>query len=380
MLNTRAIETNTFRKGAPPLGRTIKRSIICAHPLEWDAEQYLDGEALKGGVIANYGLTSDESRAHFKQMARAVDIWNRSEGTGLYGKRIEGLKGGAALTENNFWFAHPVYFLNHLDSAGLSDASFNPYANRAIARQWSTGGRTLRARSVVVKDNPGFAPVFWQHSPPFEGDTFRANGQPYAVPTGLFNQEYHSVNRRPHIYHHVGVDFRGRGADLNDENRQDNDNRQVVLENGIPRNATPIKSFIHGKVINFGLVPSPSNLGRILIIANTRGEGIYLLAHLSGIAPGIIRPSYIEPGETVAYVGGSGIRNGRNVEDATTSHLHVEYFNIPYDPNDDSEDVDNKYVHKMGTHGTENILELRSLLTGGGERRRNPFDHSEFQE
>ncbi|MCL2853722.1 MAG: hypothetical protein FWE20_11975 [Defluviitaleaceae bacterium] len=158
---------------------------------------------------ANNACTVCKCAPPFVQTARAVDIWNRRDGTGLYGKRIQGLKGGNTLTENNFWFAHPVYFLNHLDRAGLLDESFNPYANRVIARQESIGERPLRGRSVVVKDNPGFAPEFWQHSPAYEGATFKANGQAYAVPTGIFNQEYHRVTRPPYIHPHVGVDFRG---------------------------------------------------------------------------------------------------------------------------------------------------------------------------
>ena len=348
--------------------KSIKRSIICAHPLEWDAEQYLDGEELKGGVIPSYGLTSKEKQKHFKEVARAVDIWNRRDGTGLYGKRIQGLKGGNALTENNFWFAHPVYFLNHLDRAGLLDESFNPYANRVIARQSSIGSRKLRGRSVVVKDNPGFAPEFWQNSPAHEGATFKANGQAYAVPTGIFNQEYHS-NRRG-IYRHEGVDFRGRGRTWKEKKEKKDENIDFIGEK--------ILSFIHGKVINCGWVDR--GLGMILVVANEHGKGIYLLAHLSGFAQGITRHSSIEPGETVAYVGTSG--DGRNEVAWDGSHLHLEYYDIEYKASKDKEATTSEYVKVIEPNTSNERLELQDALTirgitNGRRNRRNPFDHEE---
>jgi hypothetical protein len=117
-------------------------------------------------------------------------------------------------------------------------------------------------------------------------------------------------------------------------------------------------------------------LGRILVIANRQGRGIYLLAHLSGFAPGITRHSHIEPGETVAFVGRSGANRREAVWNA---HLHVEYYAVQYVASLDTDD-DNPYVQLNETSGW---LELRPALTGQGRNannilnRRNPFNHDE---
>ena len=263
-----------------------------------------------------------------------VGVAEATAGAQRRGGWSQGLKEGNALTENNFWFAHPVYFLNHLDRAGLSDASFNPYANKVIARQVSDKERTLRGRSVVVKDNPGFAPEWVDRGFPYEGDVFKANGQAYAVPTGIFNQEYHSVTRG--IYRHEGIDFRGRGRTWKEKKEKKDENIDFIGEK--------ILSFIHGKVINCGWVDR--GLGRILVVANEHGKGIYLLAHLSGFAQGITRRSRIEPGDVVAYVG----RSGENRNEARWDpHLHLEYFDIEcIEEHDNGEEDKNQYVRASG--------------------------------
>jgi len=118
-----------------------------------------------------------------------------------------------------------------------------------------------------------------------------------------------------------------------------------------------------------------------MIIANERGRGIYLLAHLhAGTEAHIRRGMRIEPGDVVAFVGRSGSNtSGTNRrEDWHDPHLHLEYYDIQYDPNDDNGiHDDNNYVRVTGTHGTENVLALQQLLTREGGYRRNPFVHSE---
>jgi hypothetical protein len=68
-----------------------KRRLVCKHPMEWDKSLY------KG--------INDE---HFKSVIGAIDIWES-----ISGKQIAGF------SRNAFWFAHPVYFINHLNNAGL---------------------------------------------------------------------------------------------------------------------------------------------------------------------------------------------------------------------------------------------------------------------
>jgi hypothetical protein len=104
-------ETPEFRK--------FKRTIVCKHPLEFDRSLYTDGEVLKKLVQSEFGWpkNSDKGR-YFKDEVKAVDIWGD-----IAGKQI----GGVRFRTNSFWFAHPVYFLNHLYKAGLLDGFYERY-------------------------------------------------------------------------------------------------------------------------------------------------------------------------------------------------------------------------------------------------------------
>jgi hypothetical protein len=91
--------------------KRLKRTLVCRHPLEWDRDLYLDGDAIKPAIRKQFGVAGDqEHTTHFINQVTAIDIWS-----GLKDKRIEGLD----LSQNNFWFAHPAYFINHLEQAGL---------------------------------------------------------------------------------------------------------------------------------------------------------------------------------------------------------------------------------------------------------------------
>jgi hypothetical protein len=94
-----------------PETRKLKRTMVCCHPLEWDKGMYLEDGNIKREIINAFGIWNREDRKnHFKNQVNAIDIWD-----GLKGKQIEGLD----TSKNNFWYAHPVYFINHLDRAGL---------------------------------------------------------------------------------------------------------------------------------------------------------------------------------------------------------------------------------------------------------------------
>jgi hypothetical protein len=92
--------------------KLIKRSIICGHPLELDKEQYIENGSIKRNIQKSYGLNmaTKENTEYFKNMVKAIDVW---------GELKVSLKEILGADKNNFWFAHPVYFINHLDKAGL---------------------------------------------------------------------------------------------------------------------------------------------------------------------------------------------------------------------------------------------------------------------
>jgi hypothetical protein len=143
-------ENNIGPRAESKTEREGKRRVVCKYPLEFDAEQYLDGDSVKNitRVRLGTGRPGDDRERHFKDMARALDIWKELKGLG-----IEKFSAG-----NSFWFAHPVYFLNHLDQAGLLDNSFNPYYEKTITvlkDDINLRGRTQKN----IKDSPGFAPL-----------------------------------------------------------------------------------------------------------------------------------------------------------------------------------------------------------------------------
>jgi hypothetical protein len=80
-----------------------KRKVACRHPLDWDREQYTV-KKIKDGMFFGY---EDRHKLLLEKM-EAIEIWKH-------------IKDQADIKQerNNFWYAHPVYFINHLDRAGL---------------------------------------------------------------------------------------------------------------------------------------------------------------------------------------------------------------------------------------------------------------------
>jgi murein DD-endopeptidase MepM/ murein hydrolase activator NlpD len=106
--------------------------------------------------------------------------------------------GGEAKNDNlppkgQVWFAHPVYFLNHLDKAGLLDKTFNPYEGTH---------KTAEGVTFTCYDNPGFAPVYTVGT-----EVFEDRGKRFAVINGLFNDDYSRFYGRR--FFHEGIDFKG---------------------------------------------------------------------------------------------------------------------------------------------------------------------------
>jgi len=307
------------RGGESSASKSIKRSIVCGHPLEWDKSLYVENGNVKHKARRAYGVgDSRNDQDDFIARVEAVDIW-----TELKDKNITKLDPN----ENNFWFAHPVYFINHLDRAGLLDRSYNPYDNSEISEQWNIG-RILEKKDVVVRDNPGFAPA-WEEGAVQNGQVFTANGFSYTVPTGLFNQQYYNPSPNLGIYNHEGVDFRGRDG------------------------TTPVHALIHAKVVYIGIKPVGKEhvaYGQYIILqSETEKNNFYMIAHLNKKKEGIEIGTIVNPGDTVAYVGKTG---------TTASHLHLSFFK----PKTGSSIFDRE-------NGFDRSNELRNEF--------NPFDHND---
>jgi hypothetical protein len=76
------------------------RALVCEHQLEWNNELYDDFVR----------LLSRERQSHIRDMVRKLDLWTNPGGR----REVEGPP-----PEGQAWFAHPIYFMEHLDRAGL---------------------------------------------------------------------------------------------------------------------------------------------------------------------------------------------------------------------------------------------------------------------
>jgi murein DD-endopeptidase MepM/ murein hydrolase activator NlpD len=295
------------------------RRYVCRHPLEWDKTKYDEG--FKNKLWMKFNLNG-ERFTRLQERAEKLDIW---EGI----KNLDDIKRNGT-AENNFWFAHPVYFLNHLDKAGLLDRSFNPYEGKPFGEG---------EYKVTVRDNPGFAPV-WEHrdGESDEGWYKGPDGQSYAVVTYPFNKII--PREGMNSYRHEGVDFRG-------------------------AKGREIRSFIYAQVIGYGWgIGSLRPYGKTLILGNTNGEGIYLLGHLDEFIPDLGPGSLIVPGDIVGKVGKSGYGD-LWYSGFDGPHLHVSYFDAQYDP------------RKTYLNIVEQAIDFGVDISKDmwGQRLRNPFDH-----
>lgn len=100
-----------------------------------------------------------------------------------------------------------------------------------------------------------------------------------------------------------------------------------------------------------------SGYGQVVWLYNIDGEGIYLLAHLNAYDSQIAVGKEYFPGETVAYMGGSG--RDKNLE-AWSPHLHLSYYKYEVSLTDIDIDGD--------TISIVNIKNLKDYF-------RNPFNH-----
>lgn len=242
-------------------------------------------------------------------------------------------------TKNLMTFVHPVYFYNHLKTAGMLE--FNPYFGKKIPYYDSPENRKNSKISYCeVVDNPGFAPLHSKWDEYYEYE-----GKKYAITTGLYNEDYTESHPKYDYFYHEGVDFRA-------------------------KEGTPVISFIHAKVIAYGWLKNWENkytdYGKTVWLYNIDGPGVYLLAHLSKFPDDIYVGKEYGCGDVVAYTGTTGANSdGTKNETRWVEHLHLSYYDYNYDPVKDS------LIVNCGTdcvyNKTDKIL----------PKRNNPFNHKD---
>ena len=162
---------------------------VCRHPLEWDKALF----NCKKIEDSYFDITHTHLREHIK-----TKLIKESEQSDIWEGALQNL-----FKKNDFYFVNPLYFAYHLDRAEVFE--FNPYEGKTYRELY---GYTELAPGVnmseVVKDNPGFAPVY---DSSFPGRNPNING--YACVTGFFNQDYTTVHSGYTEYWHEGIDFRG---------------------------------------------------------------------------------------------------------------------------------------------------------------------------
>lgn len=276
--------------------RTEFRKAMCQHPLEWD-KRLFNCDKIESDYrdVTNKNLHASIKNKLIKESEK-TDIWENA-----FSKIFK---------ENKFFFVNPIYFLNHLDKAGVFE--FNPYEkeeNKAklfVPADWkiangieygSPGGTEVLNKDSAL-NNPGCAPF-----------TEKAGSEDYAKLTGIFNEDYLKVarywnNGTPDLYlnyrskyHHFGVDFSA-------------------------KKGTKIKSFIYGKIVAKGWI---STNGRCLLIQRNSNNYLYLLCHLNGYPSEITVGKEISPGDIIAYTGTSGATTTKCSETTFSNdpHLHL---------------------------------------------------------
>lgn len=317
------------------------RKIECKHPLEFDKAKFekISDEYSKRKEWT-MGAMSEAYANELKVHAKIRDVWT------------DGLC--KIFKKNNFFFVHPIYFLNHLDKAGLFE--FNPYEGKKYKDVYKTLSELKKIydqNSTAVKkadrkidlpddwkvvDNPGFSTCIKNNT----------KLQGYGKVTGLFNEDYlgvtryvidgvkHPYSEYRYYYYHFGIDFEG-------------------------DNNTEIKSFIYGTVVAMNWI---SSNGRCLLVQGKTSKNLYMLCHLSSYSKDIKVGTEIYPGQIVAKVGGSGggfDKEGTdcNSETAFSPHLHISV--IPCKENVDLSDVQiNKSKKVACTKNKEEWINLKN--------------------
>lgn len=283
------------------------RKCICKHPIERDASVIEKLYDAKQDKKTDLKTIRTEHIDYLKSVAKVTDIWK------------DGLS--EEFKTNSLFFANPLYFINHLDKAGLFE--FNPYegktlkkvTNRAYSTWFNFDGTNYDLTKTIVS-NPGFAP--------YDPDLFskyEING--YACINTLFLEKMEYGTKK---YSHEGIDFAG---------------KKVVSSKTDKKLRTPIHSFITGIVVKTGNHKT-LNYGKHLIISDGNNR-LFLLGHLYDYADGIQVGSTVTPGQTIAYVGNTGNCAGqREKSSGEGTHLHLTVYIT-----DTAKEITNKDTIKM---------------------------------
>ena len=250
----------------------------CKHPIEWDKRLFNCEKIEKDYREITNAVLNESIKNKLIKESEKSDIWEK----GL----------SKVFKKNNFYFVNPIYFLNHLENAGLLE--FNPYEKNTDNLQTCVEPITY----CSGKDNPGFAPISYKKT------NYKYNGIYYARITGHFNDWYGS-------YYHEGVDFEGSVG-------------------------TPIHSFIYGKVVMMKNQKNEHYGLSVLIKKDEKEDGksiYYLLGHLSEYASDLKIGSIVYPGKVIGTVGNSGncYTNNHKITseeraEGNGSHLHLSFY------------------------------------------------------
>ena len=287
------------------------RKCICKHPIEWDASVIEKLYDAKQDKKTDLKTIRTEHIDYLKSVAKVTDIWK------------DGLS--KIFTTNSLFFANPLYFINHLEKAGLFE--FNPYegktlkkvTNRAYSTWFNFDGTNYDLTKTIVS-NPGFAP----YDPELFGE-YEMNG--YACINTLFMEKMDYVqNGITKKYSHEGIDFAG---------------KRIVSSKTDKKLRTPIHSLINGIVVKTGN-QDPNHYGKHIIISDGNNR-LFLLGHLYDYADGIQVGSTVTPGQTIAYVGNTGNCAGqREKSSGEGTHLHLTVYIT-----DTAKEITNKDTIKM---------------------------------
>lgn len=276
------------------------RRVECKHPLEFDKAKFENiADEYKKRKEWTMGTLSESATNALKTQIQIRDIWT------------DGLS--KIFKKNNFFFVHPIYFLNHLDKAGLFE--FNPYEGKRYEEIYNYDTKNMKPadeekeyyifekagekkpyNSYYVKSNPGIA-TEWSSW----GVKIKGNKVPfYAGITGFFNAQYLSEHPNYKEYWHEGVDFRGSAG-------------------------TTVYSLIYGKVIRCGSRYSNGQTQGFILLQSLSDENLYYLAlHVDKETLLVKNGQDVTPEMPIGHTMLLKSSNGKDI-----SHLHVSVIRLP---------------------------------------------------
>lgn len=257
------------------------RRIECKHPLEFDKGKFENiAKEYNKRKEWTMGAMSENAANSLKSQTKIRDIWT------------DGLS--KIFKKNNFCFVHPIYFLNHLDKAGLFE--FNPYAGMTIRPRIAKGNDP----DIEVKSNPGFAPAISIQANNDDIERFPIKKTMNGTMLYWATVNYDFGVTEGYGGNHSGIDLAGyEGTSI------------YALVNGIVWATTYqiTTENTYNKNIHC--------YGRMMVIKGDNNK-LYLLGHLSKFRKK--EGERIQVGDIVAEVGDTGYSFG--------AHLHLEAFSF----------------------------------------------------